>query len=57
MPLSMYQASVPIFTQVLAALGNVMGKAETAVRVQLHRARSRMAEMLRESGLDPGEVE
>jgi len=28
MPLSMYQASVPIFTQVLAALGNVMGKAE-----------------------------
>jgi RNA polymerase sigma-70 factor (ECF subfamily) len=38
-------------------VANVMGKAETAVRVQLHRARSRMAEMLREAGLDPGEVE
>ena len=38
-------------------VANVMGKAETAVRVQLHRARSRMAEMLREAGLDPGDVE
>ena len=38
-------------------VANVMGKAETAVRVQLHRARTRMAEMLREAGLDPGEVE
>jgi RNA polymerase sigma-70 factor (ECF subfamily) len=35
-------------------VAGVMGKAETAVRVQLHRARSRMAEMLREAGLDPG---
>jgi RNA polymerase sigma factor (sigma-70 family) len=38
-------------------VANVMGKAETAVRVQLHRARSRMAEMLRAAGLDPGDVE
>jgi RNA polymerase sigma-70 factor (ECF subfamily) len=38
-------------------VAKVMGKAETAVRVQLHRARSRMAEMLREAGLDPGEIE
>jgi RNA polymerase sigma factor (sigma-70 family) len=37
-------------------VANVMGKAETAVRVQLHRARARMAEMLREAGLDPGEL-
>src|SRR5262245_26014355 len=28
MPLSMYQASVPVFAQVLDALGNVLGKAE-----------------------------
>jgi RNA polymerase sigma-70 factor (ECF subfamily) len=38
-------------------VAQVMGKAETAVRVQLHRARSRMAEMLRAAGLDPGEIE
>jgi len=38
-------------------VAQVMGKAETAVRVQLHRARIRMAEMLREAGLDPGVVE
>ncbi|MDQ3022771.1 MAG: RNA polymerase sigma factor [bacterium] len=37
-------------------VARVMGKAETAVRVQLHRARSRMAEMLREAGLDPGDI-
>ena len=34
-------------------VAQVMGKAETAVRVQLHRARARMAEMLREAGLAP----
>jgi hypothetical protein len=28
MPLSMYQASVPVFAQLLGALGNVLGKAE-----------------------------
>src|SRR5262245_28162321 len=28
MPLSMYQASVPVFTQVLGALANVLAKAE-----------------------------
>jgi hypothetical protein len=28
MSLSMYQASVPVFTQILGALGNVLGKAE-----------------------------
>jgi hypothetical protein len=29
MPLSMYQASVPVFGQILGALGNVLAKAET----------------------------
>ena len=28
MSLSMYQASIPVFTQILGALGNVLGKAE-----------------------------
>lgn len=28
MPLSMYQASVPVFAQIVDALGNVLGKAE-----------------------------
>ena len=28
MSLSMYQASVPVFVQILGALGNVLGKAE-----------------------------
>ena len=28
MPLSMYQASVPVFTQILGALGNVLSKTE-----------------------------
>ena len=36
MPLSMYQASVPVFTQMLTALSAVLGKAEAQCRSEGH---------------------